>query len=177
TPAGEPLGVSFSDVAFKVPLAFAMWPSEFNVPSKSAKPATPSVGSTSADWERSSLVMVTFPCTGVREVSVELIGPALPSTFKLPPPGSWTETITGNALAKEKLLTVTLTLSYEIGLRLPVVDPSVMVPSVRSSLATLTFAGALGAFAAAVAGCAADCFPRDEKFQTPSRSRSKLISG
>src|ERR1035441_8055316 len=51
-----------------------------------------------------------------------------------------------------------------------------MVPSVRSSLATFTLAGALDVFSAALA-CFADGFPSDEKFQTPSRLRSKAISG
>ena len=94
-------------------------------------------------------------CTGVNEVSAESIGPAVPSIFKLPPPGRRMETTTGNALVKEKLCTATLTWSYTTGLRFPVVDPSVMVPSVRSSWATLTFAGVPDFLSLAFAGCAA----------------------
>src|SRR6202030_894904 len=170
SPAGEPFGTSFNDVAFKVPAAFAMWPSELRVPSKSAEPVMPSSGSTSADWERSSFFIVSFACTGVSAVSVELIGPAVPSIFKLPPPGRPTDASTGNRSEKEKLRMVMLTLLYTIGL--PVRDPTVTVPSFRSSLATFTFAGAPDVFSD-------DCadFPSEEKFQTPSRFRSRVISG
>ena len=103
TPDGEPLGTSFNDLAVKVPLAFAMWPSELRVPSKSAEPVMPNSGSTSADWERSSFLRFTFACTGVSEVSVGLIGPLVPSMLKLPPPGRPAETSTGKARVKRKI--------------------------------------------------------------------------
>jgi len=69
SPAGNPFGTSFNDVAFKVPVAFAMRPSEVSEQSKSAEPVMPSSGSTSADGERSSFLMVSFAWTGVSAVS------------------------------------------------------------------------------------------------------------
>src|SRR5260370_25668097 len=108
----------------------------------------------SGDWARSSLLRLNFACTGVSAVSVALIGPALPSIFKLPPPGSRAEATTGNALVNEKSRIVMLTLSYMTGLRFPEIDPREMVPSVRSSLATFTLDGAFDVFSAALAGCA-----------------------
>src|ERR1035438_4979575 len=104
---GDPLGTNFSELAFNVPLAFTTWPSDVAVPSKSAEPVIPVSGFTIADCDRSSLLRLILTCPGVSAVSVALIGPAIPSIFMEPPPGSAEDTVTGNLLVKEKSFTVT----------------------------------------------------------------------
>ena len=55
--------------------------------------------------------MFNFACSGVSDVSAELIGPIVPSSFTLPPPGRAMDKVTGNALAKEKSRIEMFTLS------------------------------------------------------------------
>src|SRR5713101_6185843 len=171
-PEGAPLGVNFRLVAFNVPLVLAVRPSDMTDPSKSAKPVIPAPGSTNADWERSSLLMFNFACRGVSETSCVLIGPSVPSSFTLPPPGRRIDAVTGNALPMLKFRIEMSTLSYTIGLRLAGIAPKEILPSVSSSLATfrlLVLVDFSGVFFSEL--------PSEEKFHTPAWLRSSAISG
>src|SRR5205823_14314219 len=97
--------------AFIVPFERTTCPSEATVPSKSAKPAIPDDGSTKPEAARSSRLTSSFASSGVCAASFGLIGPALRSSFKLPAPGRSAATVNGNWELKEKLRSVTFTLS------------------------------------------------------------------
>src|SRR5439155_14368726 len=105
----------FADIfnlsAYIVPFEHSTRQSEATVQSKSAKPAIPDDGSTKPEAARSSRLTSNFASRGVCTASFWLIGPALPSSFKLPPPGRSAVAVSGNWELKEKLRAVTFTLS------------------------------------------------------------------
>src|SRR5947209_8475406 len=131
---------------------------------------------------------------GVSAASLGLIGPALPSRFNFPPEGRFAVTLKGKDDAKEKLLTLMVTLSYARGFssewaRLTVRRPSVTASFCTERLGLLLVAGWLFAgFSGCFSGCAgfagsavfggvpagALLFPKLEKFQrSPSCERTK----
>ena len=74
-------------------------------------PAMPAAGSMNPEASRFNFCTLIFASTGVCAASSELIGPALPDSFMLPPAGVSAVNWKGNEDAKEKFVTSTFTLS------------------------------------------------------------------
>ena len=168
----------------------ASFPSEATVPSKSAIPEIPEAGSINPDAARFIFSTVTLALSGVRAALLGSMGPALPSSFRLPPAGGCADISKGNEEVNEKSVTLIVTLSYERGFCDDPARDRVRRPSLTISLATdklglLEAAGAAGCGlgllgAAELAGGAADALlpPRLEKFHfSPSADFTRLISG
>src|SRR5438552_14545501 len=115
--------------------------------------------------------MVTLVCSGVSAASSAPIGPACPSSFRVPPAGRFADILNGNAEAKENLFTSILTLSYTRAGSAEPLRPMLRLPSLMLSLSTdrfwlLPVDGSTG-----VAGFAL-LLPRLEKFHfSPSCER------
>ena len=107
-----PFTASLSLSAFSVPLVRSTCPSELSVPSKSATPAIPVDGSTNPEAVRSRPLTLIFASIGLAETSLELMGPALPSSFAVPPAGRFAVMVKGNCEVGEKSRTLMSTLSY-----------------------------------------------------------------
>src|SRR4029077_7507651 len=173
--AGEPFGESFNFSQDMTPACFAWLPVEFNEPSKLAEPPIPVAGSTKPDAAMS--MSFTFKATskGVLAASFGFMGPALPDTLALPPPGRLMDNLNGNCDVAEKSVNSIFSLSYTFGLAVEFALPTVSFPSLISNLATDSAGGAPG-----LAG-SEDCFaldpPRLEKFQLPLVDLSNIICG
>src|SRR5713101_2525961 len=184
-PAGEPFSASLSLSAFRVPLVRSCRPSELSLPSKSARPAMPEDGSTNPEEARSSRFTVSCASSGVKEASAELMGPALPSSFKSPPPGRSAESVNGNCEVKDKSRAVMFTWSYTRGLVDELARPTDTRPSFTFSLLTERFAvedspdlaSELDLSPPAEAALEPEVAPRLEKFHFPEAEWSRNISG
>src|SRR6267143_650062 len=141
--------------------------------------------------------METFASSGVIAASLALVGPALPSSFRVPPAGRLEVSLKGKEESKENLLTSMFTLSYTRGCSLEPARLTVRRPSLTFSLATERFGLTVeddcdepgSDFAAAgFSGVAAFCvgeaawvdflLPRLEKFHfSPFCERTRLICG
>src|SRR6267378_258081 len=128
--------------------------------------------------------METFASSGVSAASLVLIGPALPSSFSVPPAGRSAVSLNGKEESKEKSLTSMFTLSYTRGCSLEPARLTVRRPSLTFSLATERFGPMLeddddcdepgsdfaagfvgvGAFCPGEAACVDFLLPRLEKF-------------
>src|SRR5215472_17682556 len=103
--AGVPFGANTILLPVNSPTALALLPSEFNVPSKLARPAMPLDGSMIPADPMLRLFTFTAVSNGVFAASCELIGPALPETLTPPPPGKLAVSLKGNCDWKEKFET------------------------------------------------------------------------
>jgi hypothetical protein len=172
--AGEPFGESFSFSQVMAPAALAWPPFEFKDPSKSARPPRPLAGSTKPAAAMSVSFNFMVASKGVLAQSWGLMGPALPDTLALPPPGRLIVKSNGNCEVEEKFVTSTFTLSYTCGFVAEFTLPTISFPSLISSLATEKFWGVdapdfsdSGAFGVPVPGL--------EKFHVPLVALSKVI--
>src|SRR5580765_1993629 len=139
-------------------------------------PEMPAAGSRKPDCARFNLRMVTLASSGVWAALSALMGPVLPSIFRLPLAGSSAVISTGNEEVNEKLVTLILTLSYTCGFSVDPACETVRRPSSTLSLAT----DRLGLPLEGDAVFGADVFlpPRLEKFHfSPFSDLTRLISG
>ena len=131
----------------------------------------PLAGSTKPDAAMSMSLAFRVASNGVLAESCGLIGPALPETLAVPPPGRSTVSLKGNCEVCEKLVTSTFTLSYTCGFALELALPTASLPSVISNfpmerlLGAPSFAGSADSFALGP--------PRVEKFHVPFVALSK----
>src|SRR4030095_2167857 len=108
-------------------------------------------GSTKPVFARSRSVMLTFTSRGLREASLWLSGPTLPSALKSPPPGRFAVRVTGNWDFNETLVASRCTLSKTLFLS-EAVDPTVTRPFSSLSSATVKSGVALAPDLLAVGG-------------------------
>jgi len=66
-----------------------------------ATPAIPVDGSTNPEAVRSKPLMLIFASRGLAETSVELMGPALPSSFVVPPAGRFALIVNGTVTSEK----------------------------------------------------------------------------
>src|SRR6266567_641545 len=141
-------------------------------------PAIPAAGSIKPDAARFIFCTVALASSGVAAALLASIGPALPSSFRLPSAGSCAVILKGKDEAKEKLVTSILTLSYTRGFSFDSARDIVRRPSFMFSFATDKFG--FPPEEAGAAGFAADVLfpPRLEKFHfSPFSDFTRLISG
>src|SRR5438874_12475998 len=102
-------------------------------------PEMPAAGSMKPDCARFILRIDTLASSGVWAAFSALMGPALPSIFRLPLAGSSADILNGKDEAREKFVTSILTLSYTCGLSFDPARETVRRPSSTFSLATDRF--------------------------------------
>ncbi len=117
-----------------------------------------------------------FASSGVRAVSDESMGPALPSSLISPPPATCVENVNGNWAVVEKSRSSISTLSNSRGLVWPPAYPMRTFPLLIFRRCTERLAAAVVAGGSDVAAGAVFA-PRVEKFQMPALVSRSTICG